>query len=149
MMRIAPSRASWVFLTPVIAALAGGSGFLWGRGQQIRGTINLLQIEAAGNLNQRIEVLSLLRTGDVSGAITQLESEADNLTVSVAANQGADRQALAYVKTYLSVAPPSPARAQRLSPALEGVPTLRLEQCRTALRALLVATQERAGKSDD
>lgn len=110
-----------------------------GRSQQIRAMIQILQAEAGGNLTQRVEVLSLLRMGDVSGAITRLESEADILTVNIAANRGADRQALAYVKTYLSVAPPSPARAQRLSSALEGVSTLRLDQCRTALRALLVA----------
>jgi hypothetical protein len=101
--------------------------------------IDFLQINAAGNLTQRVEVLSLLRMGDVSGAITQLETEADSLTVSMAANRGADRQALAYVKTYLSVAPPSPARAGRLSPALEGVPILKLDQCNTALRALLAS----------
>lgn len=103
--------------------------------------IDLLQINAAGNLTQRVEVLSRLRLGDVSGAITQLETEADSLTVTMAANPGVDRQALAYVKTYLSVAPPSPARAQRLSPALEGVQTLKLDQCQTALKALLVSAK--------
>ena len=148
-MRIAFGRASWIVMTLVVAAAAGGFGFMWGRGQQIWANIAVLQGDAAGNLTQRVEVLSLLRMGDVSGAITQLERETDSLTVSMAANPGVDRPALAYVKTYLSVAPPSPARAQRLSPALEGVPTLKLEQCRTALRALLVAAQERAGKQDN
>ena len=139
MVRIGLSRAAWISFAIALAVAAGGLGFVAGRSQQIRAMIQILQAEAGGNLTQRVEVLSLLRMGDVSGAITRLESEADILTVNIAANRGADRQALAYVKTYLSVAPPSPARAQRLSPALEGVSTLRLDQCRTALRALLVA----------
>jgi hypothetical protein len=84
MARIGVSRAAWIVLAIAFAAAAGGVGFLAGRSQQIEAMIESLQVEAAGNLTQRVEVLSLLRTGDVSGAITRLESEADLLTVNIA-----------------------------------------------------------------
>jgi hypothetical protein len=100
-----------------------------------------LQIEAAGNLTQRIEALSLLRMGDVTAAILRLESEADQLTQGIALNPGADKRVLAYVKTYLSVAPPAPSRAKELSTALDGVPTLDPSQCKTALKALLLSVK--------
>jgi hypothetical protein len=135
MARIAIERAAWI----VLAVAAGSVGFLSGRSEQIKATIALLQVEAAANLTQRIEVLSLLRMDDVPGAITRLESEADGLTTSIAANRGADQRALAYVKTYLSVAPPSASRARALSAALEGVPTLNPDKCETALKALLLS----------
>jgi len=140
------NRAAWIGLATAVGIGAGGLGFVSGRSQQIGAMIRMLQVEAAGNLTQRIEVLSLLRMGDMPGAITRLESEADILTVNIAANRGADRQALAYMKTYLSVAPPSPPRAQQLSPALDGVPTLNLDQCRTGLKALLSANRGGPGK---
>ena len=146
MAKIGVRRAAWIASALALAIAAGSIGFVAGRSQQIRAMIQMLQAEAAGNLTQRVEVLSLLRMGDVSGAITHLESEADILTVNIAANRGADRQALAYMKTYLAVVPPSPARAQQLSPALEGVPTLKLEQCRTALKALLASTASGAAE---
>lgn len=103
--------------------------------------IGLLQTEAAGNLTQRIEVLSLLRMNDAPAAILRLESETDQLAHSIARNPAADQRALAYMKTYLSVAPPSPARAQELNTALEGIPTLAPSQCETALKALLLSAQ--------
>jgi hypothetical protein len=148
LMRVTFGRVAWVVLALVMAAAAGGVGYMWGRSQQFGTMIELLQMEAAGNLTQRVEALSMLRMGDVPGAITRLESEVDTLTVNVALNRGADRNALAYVKTYLSVAPPSPARAQRLSPALDGVPTLTLDECQTALRALLASARERTPKEN-
>lgn len=103
--------------------------------------IRTLQVEAAGNLAQRIEALSLLRTGDVPAAILRLESEADLLTRTIAANPGADQRVLAYMKTYLSVAPPSPSRDKALSTALEGVPVLEPSKCNTALKALLLSAK--------
>jgi hypothetical protein len=108
--------------------------------------IQALQVEAAGNLTQRIEALSLLRLGDAQGAIAQLESEADTATTSIAQNPGADRRVLTYMKTYLSVAPPSPARAQALSTALEGVPVLEPGKCKTALKALLLSAKGGSGE---
>ena len=146
MTTIEVNRSAWIGLVTAVAIAAGGLGFVAGRSQQIGAMIRMLQVEAAGNLTQRIEVLSLLRMGDVPGAITHLENEADLLTVNIAANRGADRQALAYMKTYLAVVPPSPIRAQQLSPALEGVPTLNLDQCRTALKALLASTASGAAE---
>jgi hypothetical protein len=50
---------------------------------------------------------------------------------------GADQRALAYVKTYLSVVPPSPARAKELSTASEGVPVLEPGKCKTVCRHTL------------
>jgi hypothetical protein len=99
--------------------------------------MGFLQMEAAGNLSQRIETLSLLRMGDASGAIKSLESEADVLTVNIANNLGADRSVLAHMKTYLSVAPPSTEREKALSSALAGVPVLEPGKCSSALKALL------------
>ena len=79
--------------------------------------------------------------GNVPTAIANLESEADQLTQSIALNPGADQRVLAYVKTYLTVAPPSPSRAKELSPLLDGVPTLDPSKCKTALRALLLSAK--------
>lgn len=129
--------AVWI----LVALGAGSFGFLSGRSQQIEATIRMLQIEAAGNLVQRIETLSLLQMGDVDGAIARLESEADGLTVSIASNPGSDQRALAYMKTYLSVVPPSQSRARALEPSLAEVATLGPSQCETALKALLIAAQ--------
>jgi hypothetical protein len=128
--------AAWILL----AIVAGAVGYLAGSSRQIQTTIQMLQVNASGNLIQRIEALSLIRTGDVPAAITRLESEADTLTTSMAANAGADQRALAYMKTYLSVAPPSPDRDKGLSVALAGVPVLEPGECNTGLKALLLST---------
>jgi hypothetical protein len=128
-------RAAWI----VLAIAAGGTGYAVGSRQGHQRMISALQIEGAGNLTQRIEVLSLLRMGEATTAIVRLESEADQLTRTIALNPSADQRALAYVKTYLSVAPPSPSRAKALSTALEGVPVLEPSKCNTALKALLLS----------
>ena len=104
--------------------------------------IKTLQMEAGVNVIQRIETLSLLRMGDVPGAIDRLESEAGTLTVSIAANPGADQHAIAYMKTYLSVAPVSPDRDKALSAALAGVPVLQPGKCNTGLKALLLSARK-------
>ena len=57
-------------------------------------TISALQTEATGNLTQRIEVLSLLRMGEVPTAIVRLESEADQLTRTIALNPAANQLVL-------------------------------------------------------
>jgi len=101
-----------------------------------------LQLEAAGNLSQRIETLSLLRVGNAQGAINRLESEADLLTVTIAKNPDADQRVLSYMKTYLSVAPPSPDRGKKLSPVLAGVPILEPGNCQTGLRELLLSAKK-------
>jgi hypothetical protein len=120
---------------------AAAAGYAVGSRQSQQAIIQSLQVEAAGNLTQRIETLSLLRLGDAPAAILRLEDEADQLAQSIALNAGADKRVLAYFKTYLTVAPPSPARAMALSTALEGVATLEPSQCKTALQALLVAAK--------
>jgi hypothetical protein len=130
-------RVVWVLL--VIVAAAGG--YAVGSRRSHQTMIGTLQVEASGNLTQRIEVLSLLRMADVPAAIDRLESEADLLTQTIAGNTSADKRVLAYMKTYLSVAPPSPAREQALSAALSGVPVLEPGQCRTALKTLLLSVK--------
>lgn len=129
--------AAWALL----AVTAGGVGYLAGSREGQQATIRALQTEAAGNLSQRIEALSLLRLGDVSGAIARLEDEADQLTRTIASNPGSDRRVLAAAKTYLSAAPPSPSREKELAGALEGVPALDPSQCSTALKQLLLSVQ--------
>ena len=137
MARIGIRRAGWI----VLAIATGVGGYAAGSRRSQQALVASLQIEAAGNLTQRIEVLSLLRMGNVPTAIANLESEADQLTQSIALNPGADQRVLAYVKTYLTVAPPSPSRAKELSPLLDGVPTLDPSKCKTALRALLLSAK--------
>jgi hypothetical protein len=127
--------AAWILL----AVATGVGGYAVGRRDGHASLMGFLQMEAAGNLSQRIETLSLLRMGDASGAIKSLESEADVLTVNIANNQGADRSVLAHMKTYLSVAPPSPEREVALSAALAGVPVLEPGKCSTALKSLLLS----------
>lgn len=129
--------ATWILL----AIVAGGVGYVAGGSRQIQATITTLQMEAAADVILRIETLSLLRMGDVPGAINRLESEASELTVNMAKNPGADQHALAYMKTYLSVAPLSPDRDQALSAALAGVPVLEPGKCKTELRALLLSAK--------
>jgi hypothetical protein len=119
----------------------GVSGYAAASRQSRQTMIKTLQVEAAGNLTQRIEALSLLRIGDVPAAIVRLEGEADLLTRTIADNPGADQHVLAYMKTYLSVAAPSPSRAKELATALEGVPVLEPNKCNTALKALLLSTK--------
>jgi len=138
MARTGVRTAAWILL----ALLTGVAGFAVGQRQGHQALIGSLQVEAAGNLGQRIETLSLLRIGDVQGAIHRLESEADTLTVSIANNPGADRRALSYMKTYLSVAPLSPDRDKTLSAALAGVPVLEPGECKTGLRALLLSVKK-------
>ena len=131
------TRAVWILL----AVVTGVGGYAIGSRQGHQSMISALQVEAAGNLTQRIETLSRLRIGDVPAAILQLESEADLVTQNIANNAGADQRVLAYMKTYLSVAPPSPAREKELSNALAGVPVLEPGKCKTALKALLLSTK--------
>jgi hypothetical protein len=127
-------RAAWVLL----AIITGVGGYAVGSRQAHQTMIRTLQVEAAGNLTQRIEALSLLRTGDVPAAIGRLDREVDVLTKTIAANPGADQRVLAFMKTYLSVASPSPSREKELTTSLEGVPVLDPGKCNTALRALLL-----------
>ena len=83
----------------------------------------------------------MLRVGNAQGAINRLESESDLLTETIAKNPDADKRVLSYMKTYLSVAPPSPDRDKMLSPALAGVPILEPVNCQTGLRELLLSAK--------
>lgn len=66
-----PTVGILVGLAAVVAAFAVGQQ------QGHAAMITSLQVEAAGNLSQRIETLSLLRIGDTTAAIHRLETEAD------------------------------------------------------------------------
>ena len=137
------TRRIAVFAVAVaLLVVAGGVGFVAGRSRQIQATIKTLQMEAASDVILRIETLSLLRMGDVAGAINRLESEAAELTANMAKNPGADQHALAYMRTYLSVAPVSPDRYKALSVALAGVPVLEPGKCKTELKALLLSAKK-------
>jgi len=133
--------AAWILLS----VATGVGGLLFGRGLGFSDVVKRMQQEAAGNLSQRIEVLSMLQMGNVTSAITQLEREADLLTTGIASNPGANTRVLAYVKTYLSAAPPSPSRATALSAALAGVSVLEPSNCKTALRTLLESKKKGSG----
>ena len=132
-------RVAALILLPLAAGVVG---FALGQRQDHQAMMRLLQGEASGNLTQRIETLSRLRMGDDSGAIRRLESEADSLTLSIASNPSADQRALAYMKTYLSVAPPSAAREKQLSAALQGVAVLEPGKCDSDLKALLISAKK-------
>jgi hypothetical protein len=122
-------------LCVVLAAIAFGylAGLLQGQKQMMR----MLQTEAAGNLTQRVETLSLLRLGDVSKAIANLEQEADQLTLGIAGNQGADRRVLLTAKAYRSVVPPPMSRASDLAAVFDPLPTPKPSECGSALQLLL------------
>ena len=130
--------AAWVLL----AIVAGAVGYRAGSSREIQARIRTLQMEAAANLILRIETLSLLRMGDAPGAIERLESEAGGLAARMAAAPGGDQYALAYMKTYLSVVPPSPDRDRALLAALAGVPVLEPGKCETELKALLLSARK-------
>jgi hypothetical protein len=82
-------RLLWILA--VVAAI--GVGYLAGLQEGQKRAVRMLQTEATGNLTQRVEALSLLQLGQVSRAVAQLEQEADQLTLSIAGNQDADRRA--------------------------------------------------------
>jgi hypothetical protein len=65
MARTEMKTAAWILL----AIVAGGTGYAAGSRQGHQAMMTRLQIEAGGNLTQRIEALSLLRIGDVPAAI--------------------------------------------------------------------------------
>jgi hypothetical protein len=93
----------------------------------------MLQSEAAGNLTQRLEALSLLRLDEATAAIARLEDEADQLALSIAANGGADRRALISAKAYRTVVPPA-ARRDELNALFAALPPPEPAHCDSALR---------------
>jgi hypothetical protein len=123
----------WFFV--VLASIA--LGYLAGLRQSQQQIIIRLQVEAAANLTQRLETLSSLRLGDVSKALTNLEQEADQLTLGIAGNQGADRRVLLSAKAYRSVVPPPASRAKELAAVFDTLPEPRPSDCGNALQLLL------------
>lgn len=137
-----PSRVSvrsvafWI-LTMVLAVLAG---FAFGNRRASADTLSALQTEAEGNLTQRIEVLSLLRTDSLSRAIQMLEEQTDYLITTIAANPGHNRDALVMAKAYRMAVPPPASRAEELNRVFSQLPVPRREQCLPALRILIERT---------
>lgn len=123
----------WLFGVFALIAL----GYLAGLREGQQQTIRRLQVEATANLTQRLETLSSLRLGDVSRALANLEQEADQLTLGIAGNQGADTRVLLSAKAYRSVVPPPPSRAKELGAVFDTLPTPQPADCGNALQLLL------------
>lgn len=134
--------------TIIVVVICAGAvvGYLAGSQRAHEMSIRRLQLEASGNLGQRIEALSLLRLGDTPTAIERIESEVGQLGRSIALNRDSDRRILAVLKTYLSVVPQSGSGLHDLSSVLADVPVLEASQCDSALRQLLVVTEAQASK---
>jgi hypothetical protein len=108
--------------------------YLAGLYQGQRRGIQMLQAEAAGNLTQRLEALSLLRLGEATAAVAGLEDEADQLALSIATNAAADRRVLISAKAYRSVVPPTAARRDELNALFATLPAPEPAHCDSALR---------------
>ena len=126
-----------VFLWLLLGLAAIALGYLAGLRQGQQQTMRMLQAEATANLTQRVETLSLLGLGDVSKAVANLEREADQLTLSIAGNQGADRRVLLTAKAYRSVVPPPASRAKDVAAVFDTLSTPKPSDCGSALQLLL------------
>lgn len=123
------TSVGWMLLVVAVATSTYVAGLYQG---QRRG-IQMLQTEAAGNLTQRLEALSLLRLGNSSAAIARLEGEADQLALSIAANAAADRRVLVSAKAYRSVVPP-PALRDELNALFATLPAPEPAHCAASLQ---------------
>lgn len=121
------------------SAATGVLGFVIGRQTISAREMRTLSDVALGDLNQRLEVLSLLRTNKMLAAIEHLEQQVDQLILGLAPHVS-DRYALAPAKAYRQVVPSSTSNNE-LEAAFNGVPEARLEHCRTALREFLLASR--------
>lgn len=121
----------------VCAIIIGCAGYILGTQAAHREAIRRLQVEASGNLAQRIEALSLLRMADSSAAIAQLEGEVAQLATTIVANPEVDRHSLSMLKSYLSGVPANSTRPELHSLGLDAYPLLAPRECPSALRALL------------
>ena len=119
------------------------STYLAGLYQGQRRAIQMLQVEAAGNLTQRLEALSLLRLGDSSAAIARLEGEADQLALSIAATAAADRRVLVSAKAYRSVVPPPAARRDELNALFATLPAPEPAHCAASLQRFVFGSRGR------
>ena len=132
---MAPTRRSRVQF--VVILMVAAAGYLVGLQRGQSATMRALQVEAAGNLSQRIEVLSLLRTDEPLAAISRLEEEADQLTLTIGANAEADREVLVTAKAYRSAVPPPPSRQAQLAAVFAALPDPQPNKCSSALQKLL------------
>jgi hypothetical protein len=138
------SGSALFWLVLAITGIAGA--YLAGLRQGQNAATRMLQIEAAGNLTQRIEALSLLRLGETSAAIADLEQQADQLTLGIAANEGAEKRVLLAAKAYRSLAPPPPSRSSELEAVFDTLPTPKPSDCGSALQRLLKSRKTSAGQ---
>jgi hypothetical protein len=131
-----PKRSrSFAWILVAVAAII--AAFLAGVRQGQVSAMGMLQAGAAGNLTQRIEALSHLRMGETSEAIRGLEEEADQLTLSIAANEGADKAVLLGAKAYRTIVPPPASRSRELEAVFGILPEPKPSHCGAALQRLL------------
>jgi len=123
----------------VAVILSALVGYLVGLRQGTASQMTALHREAAGNLRQRVEALSLLRTGEPSKAINALEEEVDQLVLTISANEGHEEEALLPAKAYRSVVPPPASRAKALEATFTRLPAPKADQCSPALRRLMAS----------
>lgn len=121
-----------------LALLIGSTiGYAVGNQKGRSTALRMLTIEAGGNLTQRLEVLSLMRSGNPDRAITELEDQVDTLTLTLAANR-VQPKVLSTVKAYRAIIPSHDRRAE-LDAILADVPDLGDADCPSAVRAFLAA----------
>ncbi len=128
----------------LLALATFGAGYAFGHRAALGEAMPLLAAETQYNLAQRIESLAKLRSGDVSGAVADLEG----ITDAAASNllqwrawsdlePGAQRS-IQLTKAYRSRFPSS--NNDELVALLAPVPNLEARFCSPALRALLEQT---------
>jgi hypothetical protein len=121
----------------VAVALAALIGFSAGSSRGVERCLEALGTEAAGNLVQRVEALSLIRTGDTPEALSALEAQVDPLALTLAANSGEHNAALLIAKAYRRAVPAQGSTKDALAIVLAGLPTPEPRFCSPALRKLM------------
>lgn len=129
-------------LIVALALVAFAGGYAAGHRTTLAWTMGMLSAETRGNLQDRIETLARLRTGDTDGAIALLDEAVDTATMTLP--QGKPwpelapdaRSALQLAKAYRTVYPPADSQAELVA-LLATVPMPDLEYCSPALQELL------------
>ena len=121
----------------VAVALAALIGFSAGSSRGVGRCLEALGTEAAGNLVQRIEALSLIRTGDTAEALTGLEAQVDHLALTLAASSGQHNAALSIAKAYRQAVPAQGSTSDELAMVLSRLPAPEPRYCSPALRTLM------------
>ena len=113
----------------VVLALAVGAvgGFALGQRQGLDWGLGFLKLETYGGLTQRVEAASLIRVGDVDGALAVLDAGIDAIVLSsgdVSAGPTTDLrlQALSMARLYRDIVPATGSHAREIMQTLERVP---------------------------